>query len=169
MSCSNTNVWLDGNFIAGFTTLLYHYAHSSGTPLVRNEKNLPQLIYAIFSKQKLVISDISLFQTMLIGWLLSFTMMVTTLCWRLTFLRESSWFMMVSHVNFFNGRTTSSSFSRSVCCWICPLTPHQQCVFQMLQFHQFFHAAGNLGISSMVIQLFFLSLHPQTKKWNSGD
>ncbi len=37
--CSNTNVWLDGNFIAGFTTLLYHYAHSSGTSLVGNEKN----------------------------------------------------------------------------------------------------------------------------------
>jgi hypothetical protein len=56
--CSNTNVWLDGNFIAGFKMLLYHYAHSSGTPLVRNEKILPQLIHAIFSKQKLVISDV---------------------------------------------------------------------------------------------------------------
>ncbi len=54
--------------------------------------------------------------------------------------------------------------SQEVCCWIYPLTPHQQYVFQMLQFHQFFHAAGNLGISSMVIQLLFLSLHPQTKK-----
>ncbi len=56
--CSNTNVWLDGNFIAGFTMLLYHYAHSFGTPLVGNEKNLPQLIHAIFSKQKLVISGV---------------------------------------------------------------------------------------------------------------
>jgi hypothetical protein len=73
--------------------------------------------------------------------------------------------MMVSHVNFFNGRTTSSLFSRSKCCWIFPLTPHQQYVFQMLQFHQLFHAAGNLGISSMIIQLFFLSLHLQTKKF----
>jgi hypothetical protein len=70
---------------------------------------------------------------------------------------------MVSCVNFFNGRTTSSLFSRSKCCWICPLTHHQQYVFQMLQFHQFFHAAGNLGILSMVIQLLFLSLHPQKK------
>jgi hypothetical protein len=33
----------------------------------------------------------------------------------------------------------------------------------------FFHAAGNIGISSMVIQLLFLSLHPQTKNWKSGD
>jgi hypothetical protein len=56
--CSNTNVWLDSNFIAGFTTLLYHDAHFSGTPLVRNEKNSPQLIHAIFSKQKLAISGI---------------------------------------------------------------------------------------------------------------
>ncbi len=56
--CSNTNVWLDGNFIAVFTMLLYHYAHSSVTPLVGNEKNLPQLIHAIFSKQKLAISGI---------------------------------------------------------------------------------------------------------------
>ena len=56
--CSKTNVWLDGNFIAGFTTLLYHYAHSSGTSLVGNEKNLPQLIHAIFSKQQLAISGI---------------------------------------------------------------------------------------------------------------
>jgi hypothetical protein len=56
--CSNTNVWLDGNFITGFTMLLYHYAHSSGTQLVGNEKNLPQLIHAIFSKQKLVISGV---------------------------------------------------------------------------------------------------------------
>jgi hypothetical protein len=39
--CSNANDWLDSNFIAGFATLLYHYAHSSGTPLVGNEKNLP--------------------------------------------------------------------------------------------------------------------------------
>jgi hypothetical protein len=38
--------------------LLYHYAHSSGTPLVRNEKNLSQLNHAIFSKQNLLISDI---------------------------------------------------------------------------------------------------------------
>ncbi len=43
------------------------------------------------------------------------------------------------------------------------MTPHEQYVFQMLQFHQYFHAAGNLGISSMVIQLLFFSLHPQTK------
>ncbi len=56
--CSNTNVWLDDAFIARFTTLLFHYAHSSGTPLVGNEKNLPHLIHAIFSKQKLVISDV---------------------------------------------------------------------------------------------------------------
>jgi hypothetical protein len=56
--CSNTNVWLDGNFIAGFTMLLYHYAHSSGTSLVGNEKNLPQLIHAIFSKQQLAISGV---------------------------------------------------------------------------------------------------------------
>jgi hypothetical protein len=50
--CSNTNVWLDSHFIAGFTMLLYHYLHFSvsGTPLVGNEKNLPQLIHAIFSK-----------------------------------------------------------------------------------------------------------------------
>jgi hypothetical protein len=33
----------------------------------------------------------------------------------------------------------------------------------------FFHTAGNLGISSMVIQLLFLSLHPHTKNWKSGD
>jgi hypothetical protein len=56
--CSNTNIWLDGNFIAGFTMLLYHYAHSSVTSLVGNEKNLPQLIHAIFSKQQLAISGI---------------------------------------------------------------------------------------------------------------
>jgi hypothetical protein len=56
--CSNTNVWLDSNFIAGFIMLLYHYAHFSGTQLVGNEKNLPQLIHAIFSKQKLAISGV---------------------------------------------------------------------------------------------------------------
>jgi hypothetical protein len=48
--CSNTNVWLDGDFIERFATLLYHYAHSSATPLVRIEKNLPQLIHAMYSK-----------------------------------------------------------------------------------------------------------------------
>jgi hypothetical protein len=56
--CSNTNVWFDGNFIARFTTLLYHYAHSSGTSLVSNEKNSPQLIHAVFSKQQLAISGV---------------------------------------------------------------------------------------------------------------
>jgi hypothetical protein len=56
--CSYTNVWLDGNFIAGFTTLLYHYAYFSGTSLVSNENNLPQLIHAIFSKQQLAISGV---------------------------------------------------------------------------------------------------------------
>jgi hypothetical protein len=56
--CSNTNVWLDSNFIAGFAMLLYHYAHSSGTPLIGNEKNLAQLIHATYSKQKLAISGI---------------------------------------------------------------------------------------------------------------
>ncbi len=54
--CSNTNVWLDGNFFAGFTMLLYHYAYSSGTSFVGNEKNFPQLVHAIFSKQQLAIS-----------------------------------------------------------------------------------------------------------------
>ncbi len=57
----NTNVWLDGNFIEGFTTLLYHYAHSCGTSLVSNEKNLPQLIHAIFSNQQLAISGVKPF------------------------------------------------------------------------------------------------------------
>ncbi len=58
--CSNTNIWLGGTFNAGFTMLLYHYAHSSGTSIVGNEKNLPQLIHAIFSnsKQQLAISGV---------------------------------------------------------------------------------------------------------------
>ncbi len=38
--------------------MLYHYAHSSGTSLVGNDKNLPQLIHAIFSKQQLAISGV---------------------------------------------------------------------------------------------------------------
>ncbi len=38
--------------------MLYHYAHSSGTQLVGIEKNLPQLIHATYSKQKLAISGI---------------------------------------------------------------------------------------------------------------
>jgi hypothetical protein len=38
----------------------YHYAHSSGTSLVGNKKNLPQLIHAIFSKQQLAISGVKL-------------------------------------------------------------------------------------------------------------
>ncbi len=56
--CSNANVWLDSNFIAGVEALLYHYAHSSGTPLVRNEKDLPQLIHATYSKQNLAINGV---------------------------------------------------------------------------------------------------------------
>ncbi len=126
--CSNTNVCLDGNFIAGFTPLLYHYAHSSGTPLVGNEKNLPQLIHAIFSKQKLVISDVKPLPKDVD---------------RLVAILHNDGYYIVLEVNtperkfliydglsgnFFNGRTTSLLFSRSVCCWISPSTPHQQCV-----------------------------------------
>ncbi len=38
--------------------MLYHYAHSFGASLVGNEKNLPQLIHAIFSNQQLAISGV---------------------------------------------------------------------------------------------------------------
>ncbi len=167
--CSNTNVWLDGNFIAGFTMLLCHYAHSSGTPLVGNKKNLPQLIHAIFSKQKLVISGVKPLPKdvdRLVAILHNdghYILLEVNISERKFLIYDG-----LSH-ELLNGRTTSSLFSRSVCCWICPLTPHQQYVFQMLQFHQLFHAAENLGISSMVIKLFIFSLHPQTKNWNSGD
>ncbi len=41
--------------------MLYNYVHSSGTPLVGNEKNLPQLIHATYSKQKLAISGVKPF------------------------------------------------------------------------------------------------------------
>jgi hypothetical protein len=50
--CTNTNVWLDGDFVVGFSTLLYHYSHSSGM-LTATDKFLPQLVHVAHPKQTL--------------------------------------------------------------------------------------------------------------------
>ena len=51
--CTNTNVWLDGDFVESFATLLYHYSHSSGIPTA-TDKILPQLVHVKHPKQTLV-------------------------------------------------------------------------------------------------------------------
>jgi hypothetical protein len=48
--CSNTTVWLDGDFIECFATLSYHYAHSSGMPTATG-KDIPQLVHVKHPKQ----------------------------------------------------------------------------------------------------------------------
>jgi hypothetical protein len=149
--------------------LLYHYAHSCGTSLVGNDKNLPQLIHAIFSKQKLAISGVKPLPKDVD---------------RLVAILHDDGHYVVLEVNIPERKfLIYDGLSRELLQWMdhiiivlkkcmlldLSLDSHQQYVFQMLQFHQFFHAAGNLGIYSIVIQLLFLSLHPQTKNWKSGD
>ena len=48
--CTNTNVWLNGDFVEGFAMLLYHYSHSSGM-LTATDKFLPQLVHVAHPKQ----------------------------------------------------------------------------------------------------------------------
>ena len=47
-----TPMWLDGDFVEGFATLLYHYSHSSGM-LTATDKFLPQLVHVAHPKQTL--------------------------------------------------------------------------------------------------------------------
>jgi len=55
--CTNTTVWLDGDFIEGFATLSYHYSHSSGMPTATN-RDLPQLVHVTHPKQTLAANNV---------------------------------------------------------------------------------------------------------------
>ena len=50
--CTNTNVWLDGDFLVGFTTVLYPYSHSSFCAPSASEKDLTHLVHVTHPKQK---------------------------------------------------------------------------------------------------------------------
>ncbi len=134
--------------------MLYHYAHSSGTSLVSTKKNLPQLIHAIFSKQQLAISgakplpkDVD----------------------RLVVILHNDDHYIVLEVNIPERKfLIYDGLSRELLQW----KDHIIIVLKKCMFLDFsvdssstvcvpdaavppvFHAAGNLGISSMVIQYF---------------
>ena len=50
--CTNTNVWLDGDFLVGFTAVLYPYSHSSFCAPSASEKDLTHLVHVTHPKQK---------------------------------------------------------------------------------------------------------------------
>ncbi len=55
--CTNTNVWLDADFLEGFATLLYHYSHSSSASSA-TDKDLPQLVHVSHPKQTLAAHNV---------------------------------------------------------------------------------------------------------------
>jgi len=56
--CTNTTVWLDGDFIEGFAMLSYHYSHSSGMPTATNRDLVPQLVHVTRPKQTLPANNV---------------------------------------------------------------------------------------------------------------
>jgi hypothetical protein len=131
-------------------------------------RNLPQLIYAIFSKQQLAIRGVK---------------PLLKDVDRLVAILHNDGHYIVLEVNIPERKfLIYDGLSHELLHWKDHIIVLKKCMLLDLSFDSsgtvcvpddavppVFHAAGNLDISSMVIQLLFLSLHPQTKNWKSGD
>ncbi len=60
--CANTDVWLDGDFISTFASLMCHYNHSFfPRALMKSGQDVPQLTHVTFPKSHMTINDYKAF------------------------------------------------------------------------------------------------------------
>jgi hypothetical protein len=56
--CTNTDVWLDGDFISAFASLVCHNNHYLvQRALMKSEQDVPQLTHVTFSKSHMTVND----------------------------------------------------------------------------------------------------------------
>jgi hypothetical protein len=55
--CANTDVWLDGDFISAFASLVYHNSHSLvQTARMKSGKDVPQLTHVTHPKMHMTVN-----------------------------------------------------------------------------------------------------------------
>ncbi len=66
--CTNTDVWLDGDFISTFTSLVCHNNHSLvPTALMESAQDVPQLTYVTYPNSHMTINDYKALQSSVKG------------------------------------------------------------------------------------------------------
>jgi hypothetical protein len=56
--CTNTDIWLDGDFISAFAWLVCHNNHSLvSRALMKSGQDVPQLTHVTFSKSHMTVND----------------------------------------------------------------------------------------------------------------
>ncbi len=56
--CANTDVWLDGDFISAFASLVHHKNHSlAPTALMKSGQDVPQLTHVTYPNSHMTIND----------------------------------------------------------------------------------------------------------------